>query len=70
MVSLQGFEVDENIPLFVFMGRLDAQKGVDIMFESIDSALKSGIRAQVRGPNSSSYGCNKCNKSTIRSAFP
>ncbi len=43
----QGFEVNENVPLFVFMGRLDAQKGVDIMFESIDAGLKSGLNAQV-----------------------
>nr|CAH04621.1 UDP-glucose-glycogen glucosyltransferase precursor [Guillardia theta] len=41
-----GFAVDENIPMFVFMGRLDAQKGVDIMFEAIDSALKGGMNAQ------------------------
>lgn len=41
-----GFDVDAKIPLFVFMGRLDAQKGVDIMFESIDAALKAGMKAQ------------------------
>merc|ERR1719478_1623060 len=38
--------VDASIPMFVFMGRLDAQKGVDVMFESIDKALKSGVKAQ------------------------
>lgn len=41
-----GFEADASIPMFVFMGRLDAQKGVDVMFESIDKALKSGVKAQ------------------------
>jgi granule-bound starch synthase len=41
-----GFEVSEAVPLFVFMGRLDAQKGVDIMFDSIDAALKAGVNAQ------------------------
>lgn len=41
-----GFAVDPSIPMFVFMGRLDAQKGVDIMFESIDAALKQGMQAQ------------------------
>ena len=38
--------VDGDIPLFVFLGRLDAQKGVDIMFEAIAKALDSGIKAQ------------------------
>jgi granule-bound starch synthase len=38
--------VDATIPLFVFLGRLDAQKGVDIMFEAIAKALTSGIKAQ------------------------
>merc|ERR1719253_898026 len=38
--------VDASIPMFVFMGRLDAQKGVDVMFESIDKALKGGLNAQ------------------------
>merc|ERR1711990_405360 len=41
-----GFTVDASIPMFVFMGRLDAQKGVDVMFESIDKALKGGLNAQ------------------------
>jgi len=39
-------EVDPDIPLFVFLGRLDAQKGVDIMFEAIAKALDSGVKAQ------------------------
>merc|ERR1712216_982405 len=39
-------EVDGDIPLFVFLGRLDAQKGVDIMFEAIAKALDSGMKAQ------------------------
>lgn len=30
------WQVDASIPMFVFLGRLDAQKGVDVMFESID----------------------------------
>merc|ERR1711998_728787 len=46
MQKALGFEVDEKIPLFVFMGRLDAQKGVDVLFESIDQVLKAGIKAQ------------------------
>merc|ERR1719478_1217174 len=41
-----GMTVDASIPMFVFMGRLDAQKGVDVMFESIDKALKGGLNAQ------------------------
>jgi len=41
-----GLEVDADIPLFVFLGRLDAQKGVDIMFEAISKALDSGMKAQ------------------------
>jgi len=41
-----GFEADPSIPMFVFMGRLDAQKGVDVMFESIDKVLQSGMKAQ------------------------
>ena len=43
-----GLNVDPNIPLFVFLGRLDGQKGVDIMFEAISRMLSSGARAQVR----------------------
>merc|ERR1719199_2349167 len=39
-------EVDGDIPLFVFLGRLDAQKGVDIMFEAISRMLDSGMKAQ------------------------
>lgn len=38
--------VDADIPMFVFMGRLDAQKGVDVMFESIGKALEGGLNAQ------------------------
>jgi len=41
-----GFEVDASIPLFVFLGRLDAQKGVDVMFEAISQALDGGMKAQ------------------------
>eukprot|EP00292_Cryptomonas_paramecium_P033456 CAMPEP_0113702042 /NCGR_PEP_ID=MMETSP0038_2-20120614/24945_1 /TAXON_ID=2898 /ORGANISM="Cryptomonas paramecium" /LENGTH=560 /DNA_ID=CAMNT_0000626071 /DNA_START=37 /DNA_END=1719 /DNA_ORIENTATION=+ /assembly_acc=CAM_ASM_000170 len=41
-----GFTVSPEIPLFVFMGRLDAQKGVDILFEALDKVLKEGIQAQ------------------------
>ncbi len=42
----QGFQVSKETPLFVFMGRLDAQKGVDILFEAVDKVLKEGIQAQ------------------------
>jgi glycogen synthase len=28
------------------MGRLDAQKGVDVLFEAVDSVLKGGADAQ------------------------
>merc|ERR1711966_412963 len=38
-----GFAVSGETPMFVFMGRLDAQKGVDIMFDSIDAALFKGV---------------------------
>merc|ERR1712127_668139 len=41
-----GFEVDASIPLFVFLGRLDVQKGVDVMFEAIGQALDGGMKAQ------------------------
>jgi len=41
-----GFAVSAETPMFVFMGRLDAQKGVDIMFDSIDAALSKGMNAQ------------------------
>jgi granule-bound starch synthase len=41
-----GLEVDADVPLFIFLGRLDAQKGVDIMFEAIGKALDSGMKAQ------------------------
>jgi granule-bound starch synthase len=42
----QGFEVSAATPLFVFMGRLDAQKGVDVLFEAVDAVLKGGLDAQ------------------------
>ncbi len=42
----QGFEVNPATPLFVFMGRLDAQKGVDILFEAVDAVLKGGLDVQ------------------------
>jgi granule-bound starch synthase len=38
--------VDASIPMFVFLGRLDAQKGVDVLFESISKALQGGLVAQ------------------------
>merc|ERR1711966_39538 len=41
-----GFAVSGETPMFVFMRRLDAQKGVDIMFDSIDAALSKGMNAQ------------------------
>ena len=37
-----GLVVDPDAPLFLFMGRLDAQKGVDIMFEAISKVLQAG----------------------------
>jgi len=46
MQKALGFASNPSIPMFVFMGRLDAQKGVDIMFEAIDKALAGGINAQ------------------------
>ena len=38
--------MNPETPLFVFMGRLDAQKGVDILFEAVDAVLKGGVEAQ------------------------
>ena len=38
--------VSADIPMFIFMGRLDAQKGCDVMFKSIDKALAGGLNAQ------------------------
>lgn len=46
MQAAQGFAVDPNVPLFVFMGRLDAQKGVDVLFQSVEAVLDQGIDAQ------------------------
>eukprot|EP00961_Rhodomonas_salina_P148466 1998397-Rhodomonas_salina.1 len=46
MQASLGFEQDEAVPLFIFMGRLDAQKGVDVMFEAIDKALSAGLDFQ------------------------
>jgi len=45
MQSTLGLSMDPNIPLFLFMGRLDGQKGVDIMFEAIGRALEAGLNA-------------------------
>jgi glycosyltransferase involved in cell wall biosynthesis len=36
-----GFAVDPSVPMFLFMGRLDGQKGVDILFEAIKEALQA-----------------------------
>ena len=46
MQASLGFAVDPDIPMFLFMGRLDGQKGVDIMFESVRQALDAGLNAQ------------------------
>jgi len=46
MQASLGFAVDPDIPMFLFMGRLDGQKGVDIMFESVRQALNAGLNAQ------------------------
>ena len=42
----QGFAVDPAVPLFVFMGRLDAQKGVDVLFQAVEKVLDGGLAAQ------------------------
>ena len=42
----QGFAVDPAVPLFVFMGRLDAQKGVDVLFQAVEKVLEGGLAAQ------------------------
>jgi granule-bound starch synthase len=44
--AAQGFAVDPTIPLFIFMGRLDAQKGVDVLFQAVESVLDEGLRVQ------------------------
>jgi len=46
MQASLGFVVYADVPLFLFMGRLDAQKGVDILFEAIGRALDKGLNAQ------------------------
>ena len=46
MQSSLGLMVDPDTPVFLFMGRLDVQKGVDIMFEAIGRALDAGLKAQ------------------------
>ena len=55
------FQVDASIPMFVFLGRLDAQKGVDVMFESIDKVLTRRVFVKPVAitymPLSSTYGC-------------
>ena len=42
----QGFAVDAAVPLFVFMGRLDAQKGVDVLFQAVEAVLEEGLAVQ------------------------
>ena len=46
MQASLGFDVNPDTPMFLFMGRLDGQKGVDIMFESVRQALDAGLNAQ------------------------
>lgn len=46
MQASLGFAVDPSVPMFLFMGRLDGQKGVDILFEAIKEALQAGSNAQ------------------------
>lgn len=46
MQKAQGFAVDPAVPLFIFMGRLDAQKGVDVLFQAVEAVLESGPPAQ------------------------
>lgn len=45
-----GMQVDPKIPLFGFIGRLEEQKGVDILFESLPKVLpKAQVQVAVLG---------------------
>ena len=46
MQSSLGLAVDPGLPMFLFMGRLDGQKGVDVLFEAMSRALAAGLQAQ------------------------
>eukprot|EP00798_Chlamydomonas_sp_ICE-L_P030281 gene30281-35269_t len=42
-----GFEVDPDAPLFGYIGRLEEQKGVDIMLEAIPAIIKANPKVQI-----------------------
>lgn len=41
-----GLPVDPTVPLFGFIGRLEEQKGVDILLEAVTKAAKEGVKMQ------------------------
>ena len=45
MLACMCMQVDPKVPLFGFIGRLEEQKGVDILFDSLPKVLP---RAQVQ----------------------
>ncbi len=53
-----GLDVNENVPLFGFVGRLDQQKGVDLLLEVMDKFLKD-FNAQFVLIGSGDHGLKK-----------
>ena len=50
LIVLLPLQADPTVPLFGFIGRLEEQKGVDILFESLPKVLpKADIQVAVLG---------------------
>ncbi|MFA5059857.1 MAG: glycogen synthase GlgA [Candidatus Omnitrophota bacterium] len=48
-------KVDRNIPLFGFVGRLSAQKGIDLLYRSIDAIAKFDLQIVFLGVGEEKY---------------
>ncbi len=53
--AITGLTVDKDIPLLAFIGRLDYQKGIDLLIEGLPSVLKDGVQFVSLGQGNVQY---------------
>ncbi len=51
-----GFKVGDNIPLFGFVARLSAQKGLDLIARAVDDMMKMNVQMVFLGTGDGRYG--------------